>query len=138
MSTRTGQCLCGAVKFTAEDVEMDFGVCHCIMCQRWAGGPFFSTTTGKVTFQGEEQLTRFQSSAWAERGFCSTCGSNLYYRMPKMDSHEMCIGAFDDKDGLVMTSEIFIDLKPAGFALAGDHPRLTEKETLEKYSSFAE
>ena len=138
MSTRTGQCLCGAVKFTAEDVETEFGVCHCVMCQRWAGGPFFSTTTGQVTFTGEEHLTRYPSSAWAERAFCSICGSNLYYRITKLDNHEMCIGAFDNKDGLIMTSEIFADAKPAGFEFAGDHPRLTEQETLEKYVNFVE
>jgi hypothetical protein len=138
MNTRTGQCLCGAVKFTAQDVETDFGVCHCIMCQRWSGGPFFSTTTGKVEFEGEEHITRYQSSVWAERGFCNICGSNIYYRIPKLGNYEMCVGAFDDTDGLVMTSEIFIDRKPDGFSLAGDHPRLTEKETLEKYSNFSE
>ena len=136
MQTRTGRCLCGAVNFTAEEVATDFGVCHCVMCQRWAGGPFFSTSTGKVTFTGEEHITRYQSSAWAERGFCNICGSNLYYRLPKQGNHEMCVGTFDDKDGLVMSSEIFVDLKAAGFAFAGDHPRLTEKETLEKYAEF--
>lgn len=138
MNTRTGQCLCGAVTFTAEEVETDFGACHCIMCQRWSGGPFFSTTTGKVEFRGEEHITRYQSSAWAERGFCNICGSNIFFRMPKVGNYEMCIGAFDDTAGLVMTSEIFIDRKPDGFSLAGDHPRLTEKETLEKYSNFVE
>ncbi len=39
MGARTGQCLCGAVKFTAEDVETEFGVCHCIMCQKLHGAP---------------------------------------------------------------------------------------------------
>ena len=38
----------------------------------------------------------------------------------------------------VMSSEMFVDLKPAGFAFAGDHPRLTEKETLEKYAEFVQ
>lgn len=130
--------MCGAVRFEAEEVESDFAVCHCVMCQRWASGPFFSTTVGKIKFQGEEFLTRFQSSAWAERGFCKVCGSNLFYRLLKSEAHEICIGSFDNTEGLVMTSEIFIDKKPEGYALAGDHPRLTEKETLEKYSGFVE
>jgi len=130
--------MCGAVRFSAEEVEMEFGVCHCVMCQRWSGGPFFSTSAANVKFEGEEHLTRYQSSAWAERGFCEICGSNLFYRIHKLSNYEMCIGAFDDKDGLVMTSEIFVDRKPDGFALAGDHPRLTEKEALEKYTNFAE
>lgn len=138
MSTRTGQCLCGAVRFEAEEVEEEFGACHCVMCQRWSGGPFFATSVGKLRFDGEEHLTRYQSSDWAERGFCNICGSNLFYRIRKMESHEMCVGAFDDKEGFILTSEIFIDKKPDGYAFAGDHPRLTQKETLEKYSDYAE
>lgn len=137
MTTRTGQCLCGAVRYEAEDVENKVGVCHCIMCQRWAGGPFVTTTADKVTFQGEKNLTRYQSSDWAERGFCRVCGSNLFYRVLKLDSHEMCIGSFDDKHGITMTGEIFIDRKPDAYAFAGDHARLTEAETLAKFKDFA-
>jgi hypothetical protein len=138
MSIRSGQCMCGAVRFEAEEVKVGFSVCHCVMCQRWSGGPFLTTSAGKVRFDGEEHVTVYQSSKWAERGFCNICGSNLFYRISKLDSYEMCIGVFDDKDGLLMTSEIFIDRKPGGYAFTGDHPRLTEKETLEKYSEFAE
>ena len=100
--------------------------------------PFFATTVGKVRFTGEENLSRYRSSAWAERGFCKICGSNLFFRILKLPGYEMCAGAFDDRSGLVMTGEIFVDRKPDGYALAGNHPRLTEKETLEKYSSLVE
>ena len=137
MSKRTGKCLCGAVRFVAEEVETEFNACHCDMCQRWSSGPFFSTTVGKVSFTGEENLSRFQSSAWAERGFCRVCGSNLFFKVLKLAEYEMCIGAFDDRSNLIMTREIFVDRKPDGYALAGEHPRLTEKETFEKYSSLA-
>jgi len=129
--------MCGAVRYEAEDVETEVGACHCVMCQRWAGGPFVTTTADKVTFQGEENLTRFQSSDWAERGFCRVCGSNLFYRVLKRDSHEMCIGGFDDKQGITMTGEIFIDRKPDAYSFAGDHARLTEAETLAKFKDFA-
>lgn len=107
------------------------------MCQRWASGPFLSASVEKVEFQGEENLTRYRSSEWAERAFCSICGSNLYFRVLKLDNVEMCVGVFDDKEGLVLSSEIFVDRKPDSYAFAGDHPRLTEKEALEKYSSLA-
>ena len=38
---RTGRCLCGAVTFTCSDVD-EIDCCHCDMCRRWAGGPFFA------------------------------------------------------------------------------------------------
>ncbi len=137
MSTKSGQCMCGAVRYEAEDVEPEVGVCHCIMCQRWAGGPFITTSAEKVTFQGEEHLTRYRSSDWAERGFCKICGSNLFYRLLKLDSHELCIGSFDDKQGFSLKSEIFVDRKPGAYAFAGDHERMTEAETLAKFKDLA-
>jgi len=136
--SRSGQCLCGAVRFTAEDVATKFGACHCDMCQRWAGGPFLATSVRKLTIEAEENLERYASSAWAERGFCRVCGSNLFYRVLKSDSHEICIGTFHDRDGIVLTSEIFIDQKPDGFSFAGDHPRLDEAKTLAKYPHWAD
>ena len=138
MSSRVGQCNCGAVRFTANDVELEFGACHCRMCQRWSGGIFLATTVGGVVFTGEENLKRCQTSDWAERGFCNVCGASLFYRVLKLDSYEMCIGAFDNVDDFVLTSEIFIDRKPGGYSIAGDHARLTEKDTIASYSEYTE
>ena len=106
------------------------------MCQRWSGGSFFATNVKRLKFESEEFLVRFQSSEWAERGFCTKCGSNLYYRLTNSGDYEICIGTFDEVDDFVMTSEIFVDRKPPGYAFAGDHPRLTEAQTLEKYKNF--
>ena len=133
---KSGKCLCGAVTFTATEVDSDVGACHCRMCQRWSGGIFMTTTARGVQFEGQENICTYRSSEWAERGFCGKCGSLLFYRLLKTDQHEMCVGVFDDGSDLVLSDEIFIDHKPAGYALAGEHPRLTEAETLEKYSVF--
>ena len=46
--------MCGAVRFKAYEVETDFGACHCVMCQRWAGGPFFGT----------DKLTNSPTGSW--------------------------------------------------------------------------
>jgi hypothetical protein len=48
----------------------------------------------------------------------------------------MCVGAFDNVDDFVLTSEIFIDRKPGGYSIAGDHPRLTEADTIARYSEY--
>src|SRR5262245_51229198 len=83
----TGKCLCGAVTFTAQDVEPEAHVCHCSMCRHWAGGPTFSVACSSVEFRGLENVRRFRSSEWAERGFCERCGSNLFYRLLKPDQY---------------------------------------------------
>src|SRR5687768_16408905 len=74
MNSMSGHCLCSAVKFTAEKVETHHHICHCGMCRRWAGGPVFGASASGVKFEGEEHITRYASSEWAERGFCSRCG----------------------------------------------------------------
>jgi hypothetical protein len=45
----------------------------------------------------------------------------------------MSVGTFDDPSSFVLTREIFIDKKPEDYALAGDHPRLTEREILAEH-----
>lgn len=136
MSEGTGQCLCGAIKFSVTHAEPEFGACHCRMCQRWAGGPFIATSASGVAFDGEENLVRFRSSDWAERGFCGKCGTNLFYRIRKSDTYEKCVGTFDEVEQFSLNEEIFIDRKPAAYDFAGDHPRLTEAETMARYKDY--
>lgn len=134
MASRSGGCLCGAVRFAAEDTETDYHACHCGMCRRWSGGPFFGAKTSRVVFEGAETLARYASSAWAERGFCKACGSTLFYYLKPTQSFVMSVGSFDDPSAFRLVEEIFIDRKPNGYAFAGDHPRLTEADTFAKFA----
>ena len=124
----TGRCLCGAVSYTAEDVETHFHGCHCSMCRRWTGGSAMAAAVGSVAFDGAENIARYDSSEWAERGFCRQCGSNLFYHLKGTDRYIMWVGSFDDQTPFKLDGEIFIDEKPDAYAFAGDHPRLTGAE----------
>ncbi len=135
---RTGACLCGAVRFTAATLG-NFGACHCKMCQRWTGGPLLGVSVAEadMSVEGAENVRTRRTSDWASRSNCATCGSPLWYRWDKgvdgAGGYEVPIGLLDDADGLVLHREIFIDAKPDGFALAGDHDRLTEVEVFALY-----
>ena len=133
MAAMTGQCLCGTVTFTADTVETHHHVCHCKMCLRWSGGPLFAANVGSVEFNGADHIKRFESSPWAERGFCDVCGSNLFYRVKNADKYFMAVGTFDDKKSFELNGELYIDLKPDGYAFVGDHERLTEAEVIAKF-----
>ena len=85
---------------------------------------------GSVAFSGAEHIKRFASSEWAERGFCSECGSSLFYRLKEPEMYLMATGTFDDVDQFKLVGEIYIDEKPAGYDFAGDHPRVTGEEFL--------
>jgi hypothetical protein len=133
MADLRGRCLCGAVTFTAAKVETDFETCHCGMCRRWAGGPLFAAAAEGVRFDGEENLTAYDSSEWASRGFCSKCGSGLFYYLKPLDRYIMCVGAFDDASAFRLVGEIYIDHKPPGYSFAGELPKQTEAEVLAKF-----
>lgn len=136
---KTGQCLCGVVTFTARTKGTEFGACHCEMCRRWTGSAFLGLTVPveNIVFTGEDNITRLQSSEWAERAFCSKCGSGLWYRVtaesPMAGTLELPIGLLDGSDELTMTREIFIDKKPASFSYTGEHKLLTEAEVFALY-----
>ena len=134
--SRTGRCLCGAVKFTAEKLA-GFGVCHCAMCQRWAGSALFGVTVPEAAMQIEDTsqaIAGRRSSDWATRFWCGTCGSGLWYRYDKgqdeTGDYEVPIGLFDDQNGLTLKREINIDLKPDSWELKGEHEKLTEAQTI--------
>lgn len=133
--------MCGAVRFSARDVPSEYGACHCEMCRRWTGSALLGVTLpdGKVTWDGEEHITRVQSSSWAERAFCNRCGSGLWFRVtidgPYAGNVELPIGLFDDAGGMTMNNEIYIDHKPDSYAYAGEgRTVLTRQQCVEKFA----
>jgi len=124
----TGRCLCGAVSYTAEGVSTGIHACHCGMCRRWSGGPAFSALVGQVHFEASEHIGRFQSSAWAERGFCTRCGTHLFYHLKDADRYVISTGTFDEQAPFHLAGEIYIDEKPALYEIAGEHRRLSGEE----------
>lgn len=138
---RTGGCLCGAVRYTARRTGQ-FGVCHCRMCQRWAGSALFGVLVPEAAMTVEGAPAAYRSSSWASRHFCARCGSVLWYRFDHgrdgTGDYEVALGSLDDPSGLPLAREINVDRKPDGWALAGDHPRLTEAETIALYGAGAE
>jgi len=142
---KTGRCMCGAVAFTATDVPAQFGICHCEMCRRWTGSALLgvSVPSDKVTWQGREHIATFQSSDWAERAWCSKCGTGLYYRVTEKNdwfgTTEIPLGLFDEPDGFTLDHEIYIDMKPDCFAFVGEgHKQLTRQDCIAEFSRLGD
>ena len=131
----TGRCLCGRVSFTVDVPEPGVGVCHCAMCRRWSGGPLFALHhTAPVHFAGEDHIGRYQSSDWAERGFCRSCGSSLFYRLRGSGEYFMAVGAFDDPSRFTLDTEVFVDEKPDFYAFANETEKMTGAEVFALYA----
>jgi hypothetical protein len=124
-----GHCLCGAVTVSVATHRGFTAVCHCRMCQRWAGGLFICVPAEAVDVQVEGPVVRYQSSAIAERAFCGTCGSHLWFRGENSDGHYALMpGLFDEARDWPLRSEIYLDRALPGLALPGDHRRATRAE----------
>jgi hypothetical protein len=129
-----GRCLCGAVTVRATPTRRHVEACHCTMCRRWSGIAFVGVMCGtEVEFEGEERVVRYRSSEWAERGFCGTCGSHLFYHYLPLGTYGFTAGLFPDEALLPLSEEIFIDEKPAYYAFDARSERLTGAEALAKY-----
>ena len=130
-----GCCLCGAVQVTAKTMSKKIGACHCNMCRKWGGGPLLAVDCGTdVTFEGEENIATFNSSEWAERGFCRKCGSHLFYRIKRNNQHIMAVGLFDNFDSFDFDHQVFIDEKPSYYCFANKTKDMTGAEVFAKYA----
>ena len=125
----SGRCLCGEVTISVDgEHDAQPGACHCRMCQRWSGGVFlaFTAAADAVTIVGPVQ--RFQSTPFAERAFCDTCGTHLWMRNTgnQAEDYDLMPGLFDAAHDWPLRSEIYIDKAMASVRFEGDHPRETE------------
>ncbi len=133
---RRGHCLCGEVRFTAKKASSHVGACHCKMCRRWGGGPFMEINCGTaIEFEGKDNISVFDSSEWAERGFCRNCGTHLFYRIKETNRHVMPVGLFEDEAGLTFEDQVFIDEKPAYYEFANKTKDLTGEELFKMFGS---
>jgi len=99
MSTMTGGCACGRVRFSA-DVESDAAyLCHCRMCQRATGSvsiAFTEIEIEKARWLGEPDW--YDSSSIARRPFCARCGTSLgfVFKDPSRGRMDLTVASFDD------------------------------------------
>lgn len=88
-----------------------------------------------VEFEGQENISVFSSSDWAERGFCNNCGSHLFYRLKESGQLFMPVGLFDQEEQFHFDHQIFIDKKPSYYSFANVTNNMTEEEVFAKFTS---
>lgn len=137
----TGSCVCGAVSFEISTEVSKTTACHCSMCRKWSGGVFFGVVVPAdgMILKGDDKLSVYTSSEWAERAFCATCGSSLFYRVtaegPMHGEYHIGLGTLDDPRGIEFETEYFIDLKPDAYGFAGTgRVQMTEAQVLALFS----
>ncbi|MEP1201422.1 GFA family protein [Tateyamaria sp.] len=124
--SHSGSCLCGAVSYEITSEVKETGACHCTMCRKWSGGVYLAVAVPKdgMKITGEDQIGIYTSSPWAERAFCKTCGSSLFYRVaaegPMQGEMHVGFGTLSDVSNIPFTGELYIDLKPEAYSFSGE------------------
>ncbi|MEK7358697.1 MAG: GFA family protein [Bdellovibrionota bacterium] len=133
---QTGRCMCGSVTVEFDLEKEVFDACHCGMCRKWGGGPALTVDGGTdVRFKGEENISVYDSSEWAQRGFCKKCGTHLFYRLKETGFRNLPLGLLDGNENFKFHLEIFIDKKPEGYSFSEPTTKMTEEQVFAKYLS---
>ncbi|RYG91136.1 GFA family protein [Loktanella sp. IMCC34160] len=126
---KTGSCLCGSVAFSFPDGPEKVTACHCSQCRKTSGHVWaaFHVPLADLTFSRDGGLSWFESSDWAKRGFCNTCGSSLFYQMKGEATINIAAGAVDEPTGLTLTRHIFVADKGDYYSIGADGADQIEK-----------
>ncbi|HKE40644.1 MAG TPA: GFA family protein [Casimicrobiaceae bacterium] len=108
-----GSCLCGAVSFdVAGTLKLQPEACHCSQCRKQTSHVFVGVNVRRkdLTVHGGEQVTWYRSSEKVQRGFCSVCGSALFWN-PNIEGYEFIsigMGAFEPPTGVRLAKHTFV------------------------------
>ncbi len=129
---KSGSCLCGAVTYRIDGPLRPVVACHCKQCRKTSGHYVAATSAARddMTINGPVQW--YHSSPKARRGFCGTCGSNLFWESHDSTHTSIFSGTLDGDTGLEIIGHIYVADKGDYYALDDtlpkadqDHPDLT-------------
>lgn len=131
MTTVTGGCQCGKVRYRIEGGTSYNHFCHCRMCQKATGGVFAALAGApkdKVTFDGP--VSTFESSSEAERAFCAACGTPLTFAYKDSDWMNVTIGSLDEPSQAPLETHWGVEGWVPWLELGDDKPRKATGEGL--------
>ena len=119
-----GSCLCGAVSFeVARALDHQPEACHCSQCRKQTSLVFVGVNLRlkDMTVHCSDYFTWYSSSEKVQRGFCSVCGSALFWN-PTIEGYEFIsigMGAFEPPTGVRLAKHTFVGDK-------GDYYEITD------------
>lgn len=132
---RSGQCLCGDVRYELTVPLAMAGVCHCRNCQRQAGSAFstlvgvpkpgFAITSGTPKRYLDGDTT---SGTPVERYFCGNCGSPIYSALPAQpDMVFVKSGTLDDTSDFAPQFHVWCSTKQPWVTLEEGIPTMAQQ-----------
>lgn len=88
----------------------------------------------KVRLTGDD-IAVYDSSDWAERGFCKNCGTHLFYKLKQTQQYVVPAGLLDvEAESLTFDHQIFIDEKPVYYHFGNETEIMTGEEAFALYA----
>lgn len=115
MPSRSGGCLCGAIRYELASEPGMTAVCHCTHCQKQSGGVFSTNLVvpeSDFSQQGETKVYQDtgDSGQAVYRHFCGDCGSPILSKVAAMPGLCMVkVGTLDDFSGITPAIEVYTD-----------------------------
>ncbi|KAL7815859.1 Mss4-like protein [Trichoderma aethiopicum] len=101
--TITGGCVCDSVRYTVtfprdHDFANSSATCQCEQCRKNTGSLILrahKVPKSAVDFTARSTLKLYSATPHFERGFCSNCGSLLFWQRDDRDYTHLMVGCFD-------------------------------------------
>jgi ADP-ribosyl-[dinitrogen reductase] hydrolase len=129
--TLKGSCLCGAVRYQVNRLDMPIAHCHCMTCRK-AHAAGYTSTAGVMREHfrwttGEDRLSTYESSPGKLRHFCSVCGTHLMAERPAQPHVILRVATLDDDPGVTPALHIWT---------SHDAPWLAESEEVPRHPQW--
>jgi hypothetical protein len=106
-----GSCLCGAVRYEADQLDGPIVHCHCATCRKAHASAFNSSAAVERRHfrwtAGEDKLSYYASSPGKNRLFCAVCGSQMIAEFPARSRVLLRVATLDDDPGVRPTVHIW-------------------------------
>ncbi|MCP4703585.1 MAG: GFA family protein [candidate division Zixibacteria bacterium] len=129
----TGRCLCGLIQFEIHGDLRGIINCHCSKCRRFHGnyGTYINVKIEHLKITKQESLKWFESpedeTANVHRGFCSECGSSLFWYPKDNPTISIAAGALDTPTDLKTLGHIWCSQMSDFYQINDDLPQFYEK-----------
>ena len=123
-----GSCLCRAVQLEVQEpLEHSPEACHCTQCRKQTGSFLIGVNVRRTALRvrGAESVRWYQSSEKIQRGFCSICGSTLFWN-PTIEGYEwtaVAMGCIDTPLNLKISKHTFVGDKGGYYEITDEAPQ---------------
>ena len=133
LTSVTGGCLCGRIRYAAEVFLRNGYICHCTICQRSTGQPAEITVlikAGTLRYLQDEPKY-YVSSPDGKRGFCANCGSRIVWQALRAEDDwltNITVGTLDHPSEARVTRHIYADTQLPWYHVCEDLPKLVAED----------